>query len=60
MDWIEQAQDRNQWRGFTNTVMNLWVPRNAGSSRVAIQLTASQEGLSSMKLVKVTVIYFQG
>jgi hypothetical protein len=23
MDWIDLAQDREQWRGFTNTVINL-------------------------------------
>jgi hypothetical protein len=22
MDWIDQAQDRNQWRALMNTVMN--------------------------------------
>jgi hypothetical protein len=26
MDWIHVAEDRDQWRAFVNTVMNLWVP----------------------------------
>jgi hypothetical protein len=26
MDWIDLVQDRNQWRGLVNTVMNLRVP----------------------------------
>jgi hypothetical protein len=26
MAWVNPAQDRDQWRGLVNTVMNLWVP----------------------------------
>jgi hypothetical protein len=26
MDWIDLAQDRNQWRDLVSTEMNLWVP----------------------------------
>jgi hypothetical protein len=26
MDWIDQAQDKGQWRAFVNTLMNLRVP----------------------------------
>jgi hypothetical protein len=26
MDWIDLAQDRDQWRALVSTVMNPWVP----------------------------------
>jgi hypothetical protein len=48
MDWIELAQGRDQWSALVNTVMNLRVTQNAGSSLVAVQLAASQERLSSV------------
>jgi hypothetical protein len=29
MDWIDLAEDRDQWRTLVNTVLNLQVPLNA-------------------------------
>ena len=25
-DWIDLAEDRDQWRAYVRAVMNLWVP----------------------------------
>jgi hypothetical protein len=30
-DWIGLAQDRYRWRALVNSVMNVWVPLNAGN-----------------------------
>jgi hypothetical protein len=30
VDWIDLAQDRDQWRALVNTAMKLRVPLNAG------------------------------
>jgi hypothetical protein len=26
MDWVDLAQDRDQWWALVNTILNLWVP----------------------------------
>jgi hypothetical protein len=45
MDWIDMAQDRDQWKALVNTVVS---HKMLGLSGVAAQLAASQEELSSM------------
>jgi hypothetical protein len=32
MDWIDLAEDRDQWRALVNVVMNFWVHKMLGSS----------------------------
>jgi hypothetical protein len=31
MDWIDLAEDRDQWKAIVNSVRNLRVPKNAGN-----------------------------
>jgi hypothetical protein len=28
VDWIDVAENRDQWRALVNTAMNLWIPQN--------------------------------
>jgi hypothetical protein len=50
-DWIDLAQDRDQWRALVNTAMHFGFHKLEGNSQVAAQLAASEEGLNSMNLV---------
>jgi hypothetical protein len=43
MDWIGLAKDRDRWRALVDSVLNLWVPWNAG--KLSSGLASS--GLSS-------------
>jgi hypothetical protein len=48
VNWIDRAQDRDQWSSLVNTVLKLRVPYNAGKFLSGCQLMAPQEGLSSV------------
>jgi hypothetical protein len=43
VDWIGLALDRDRWRALVNSILNPWVPKNAG--KVSSVLTTG--GLSS-------------
>jgi hypothetical protein len=48
MDWIDLAQDMDQWRALVNTLMNLRFDKMLGNSGVAADLASPQEGFSSI------------
>jgi hypothetical protein len=52
MDWVDLAQDWDQWRALVNMVMSLSVSQNAEKLLRRWTPKVSQEGLNSMDLVQ--------
>jgi hypothetical protein len=53
MDWIDVAWDRDQWRSLWKQRWTFWFHKLLGSSWVAAELAACQEGPSIVELVSV-------
>jgi hypothetical protein len=47
VDWIGLAKDRNRWRTLVSSVLNLWVPRNAGKRSSGLSSSAQLHRVSS-------------
>jgi hypothetical protein len=62
MDWIDLAQDRDQWRTLVNTAMSLWVPYDLGkflSSLATSGFTRRAQLHAVSYLVSYTLIFSQ-
>jgi hypothetical protein len=55
MDWIDQAQDRHQWRALVNKVMNLRVPLNAGNFLSGCTIGSFSRTVQFRKYVRIQI-----
>jgi hypothetical protein len=51
VDWMNLAQDREQWRALVNTILNFAFHKSQGTYRLTGSLLGFQERFFSMELV---------
>jgi hypothetical protein len=57
VNWIDLAQDRDQWRALVNTVMNLQVSQNAGNFLSGLTIGSFSRRAQLHELVMVHKMY---
>jgi hypothetical protein len=58
LDWIDMAQDRDQWKALVNTVMNLRVPYNIVNFLSSCTTGGFSRRLSSINFNNVTTLVY--
>jgi hypothetical protein len=56
-DWMDLAQNKDQWWALVNVVLNVAFHKIVGSVLVCGQTAASQKGLSSTEVVRAENVY---
>jgi hypothetical protein len=51
VEWIDQAQNKENFSALFSAVMNIWVPKVLEGSSMEAQYVVSQVMLSSMQLI---------
>jgi hypothetical protein len=57
MDWIDLAQDKDQWRDLLNTVMNLRVPQNVGKFLVGCATGGFSSGTQFHGVTVIAIVW---
>jgi hypothetical protein len=51
MEWLQKAQDRNQWWALVNTGMKLRVPKKVGKFLTSLASNSFSDRICSMEIL---------